>query len=43
MNDLVFGKYIPIDSVIHRFDPRAKLIVLFLIIVAIFIPKSFGI
>ena len=40
MNNLVFGKYIPIDSVIHRFDPRAKLIVLFLMIVAIFIPKS---
>ena len=40
MNDLVFGKYIPIDSVIHRLDPRAKLIALFLMIVAIFVPKS---
>ena len=36
MNDLVFGKYIPIDSIIHRFDPRAKLISLFLLIIAIF-------
>ena len=40
MNDLVFGKYIPIDSVIHRLDPRAKLISLFIMIAAIFIPKS---
>lgn len=40
MNDLVFGKYIPIDSLIHRFDPRAKLIVLFLMIAAIFIPTN---
>lgn len=40
MNNLVFGKYIPIDSIIHRLDPRAKIIALFIMIVAIFIPKS---
>ena len=40
MNNLVFGKYIPIDSPIHRLDPRAKLILLFVMIAAIFIPKS---
>lgn len=40
MNNLVFGKYIPIDSLIHRLDPRAKLIGLFLMIAAVFIPKS---
>lgn len=40
MNDLVFGKYIPIDSIIHRIDPRAKLIALFVMIASIFIPKS---
>lgn len=40
MNNLVFGKYIPIDSIIHRLDPRAKIISLFIMIVAIFIPKS---
>ena len=40
MNNLVFGKYIPIDSAIHRLDPRSKLIGLFLMIAAVFIPKS---
>lgn len=40
MNNLVFGKYIPIDSIIHKLDPRGKLIGLILMIVAIFIPKS---
>lgn len=40
MNKLVFGKYIPIDSIVHRLDPRAKIGALFIIIVAIFIPKS---
>ena len=40
MNNLVFGKYIPIDSIVHRLDPRAKIVALFVMIVAIFIPKS---
>ncbi|MBR4470075.1 MAG: energy-coupling factor transporter transmembrane protein EcfT [Erysipelotrichaceae bacterium] len=40
MNNLVFGKYIPIDSLMHRLDPRAKLIGLFLMIAAVFVPKS---
>ncbi len=40
MNNLVFGKYIPIDSLMHRLDPRVKLIGLFLMIAAVFVPKS---
>ena len=40
MNNLVFGKYIPVDSLMHRIDPRAKLIGLFMMIAAVFIPKS---
>lgn len=40
MNKLVFGKYIPIDSLVHRLDPRAKIIALFIMIVAVFIPTS---
>jgi len=40
MKNFVFGKYIPIDSPIHRLDPRTKIIALFLMIFAIFIPNS---
>ena len=40
MNNLVFGKYIPIDSPIHRLDPRAKLLSLLIMIVAVFLPDS---
>ncbi len=40
MNNLVFGKYIPLNTPVHRLDPRAKLIALLLIIVSIFIVKS---
>ena len=30
MNKLIFGRYIPGDSFIHRLDPRAKLLASFL-------------
>lgn len=40
MNDVVFGKYIPLDSLIHRLDPRAKLIAMIIMIVSIFVPKN---
>lgn len=40
MNNLVFGKYIPMDTVIHRLDPRAKLIAMLVMLVAIFIPSG---
>ena len=40
MNNLVLGKYIPLDSFLHRCDPRAKLIAMFILLVAIFIPAG---
>lgn len=40
MNKLVFGKYIPIDSPIHRLDPRTKIIAMFIMIISVFIPSS---
>ena len=30
MNKLIFGRYIPGDSFIHRLDPRAKLLAILL-------------
>ncbi len=40
MNNLVLGKYIPINSPIHKLDPRGKIAVLFVMIVAIFVANS---
>ena len=40
MNSMVFGKYIPVDSVLHRNDPRAKIIAMFILLVAIFLPAG---
>lgn len=41
MRDVTFGQYYPTDSVIHRLDPRAKMIFTILYIVAIFFIVSF--
>ena len=32
MNKLIFGRYIPGDSFIHRLDPRAKLLASFILL-----------
>ena len=37
MNKLIFGRYIPGDSFIHRLDPRAKLLASFYFIGIIFL------
>lgn len=38
MNSFVLGKYIPLDSVIHRLDPRAKIMAMLIILISIFFP-----
>lgn len=38
---LTFGRYIPLNSVVHRMDPRFKLAMIILLIVAIFFPTGY--
>ncbi len=40
MNNIALGRYIPLDSVASRMDPRAKIVIMFLIMIAIFIPAG---
>lgn len=40
MNKLILGRYIPGDSVIHRLDPRAKLVASFYFIAIIFLANN---
>ena len=40
MKSITFGQYYPADSLIHRMDPRAKLIMAFLYIVVVFLCKN---
>ena len=41
MRNIALGRYMPLKSVVNDMDPRAKLIVLFVLMVAIFIPAGF--
>ncbi len=41
MGNFVLGKYIPLNSPIHRLDPRAKIIAMFMILLSVFIPTGF--
>ncbi len=42
MKDVSFGQYYPIDSYVHRLDPRLKLLFLIVYIVCIFLANNFA-
>lgn len=41
MKDVTFGQYYPVDSPVHRLDPRLKIVFLIGYIVAIFVASNF--
>ena len=41
LNDVAFGQYYPVNSAVHRLDPRTKLIWLIAYIVALFLANNF--
>ena len=41
MDNMTFGKYIPLDSYIHRLDPRLKIVALLIFLVAVFFDAGF--
>lgn len=40
LRDITIGQYYPVDSPLHRLDPRVKLILTIAYIVALFLPKT---
>ncbi len=42
LKDITLGQYFPGDTPVHRLDPRTKLILLVLYIVALFQAKTWG-
>ena len=40
MENMIFGRYVPADSQIHRMDPRSKLIIIFLFVCIIFLANN---
>lgn len=41
LNDITFGQYYPVESFVHRLDPRLKLLFLIAYIVMLFVARSF--
>ena len=40
MQNMLMGRYIPGDSIIHRMDPRSKLLVMIAFVVIIFLAND---
>lgn len=40
MEKMIFGRYVPADSPMHRMDPRSKLILVFLFVCVVFIANN---
>ena len=42
LNNITMGQYYPVDSRVHRLDPRIKLLLTIVFIVAVFLAHSFA-
>ncbi len=40
LRDITIGQYYPVDSIIHRLDPRTKILISFLYLISLFIVKD---
>ncbi|MBS4193331.1 energy-coupling factor transporter transmembrane protein EcfT [Bacillus sp. FJAT-49705] len=40
MDKMIFGRYVPAQSIIHRLDPRSKLLMIFLFVCIVFIANN---
>jgi energy-coupling factor transport system permease protein len=41
MNNIALGRYIPMNSIVHKLDPRYKIMAMLFLLTAIFIPAGF--
>ena len=42
MNNIALGQYLPLNSIVHRMDPRAKIAAMLIMMIAIFIPAGYS-
>ncbi|WP_071396690.1 energy-coupling factor transporter transmembrane component T family protein [Bacillus tuaregi] len=40
MDKMIFGRYVPAESLLHRMDPRSKLLIVFLFVCVVFIANN---
>lgn len=41
MNNIALGRYMPLDSIVHKLDPRYKMVAMLILMVAIFLPSGY--
>ena len=41
MDSMIIGRYLPLNSFIHKRDPRLKIGLLFLLVMVFYLPMSF--
>src|SRR5699024_7772958 len=41
IKDITIGQYFPGDTIVHKLDPRIKIIIIFMFIVSLFFVKNF--
>ena len=40
MNNIALGRYMPLNSIVNRMDPRSKILIMLMIMIAVFIPAG---
>ncbi len=40
MDKVIFGRYVPVESLLHRMDPRSKLLIIFIFVCVVFIANN---
>ena len=41
MNNISLGRYIPYDTIIHKLDPRTKILAMIMLLVCVFLPIGY--
>ena len=42
LKDITIGQYYPTDSIIHRLDPRVKILFTFIFMISLFVINTFA-
>lgn len=41
MNNIALGRYLPLDTIINKMDPRSKILILLVMMITVFLPAGF--
>ena len=41
MNNIALGRYLPLNTIINKMDPRSKILILLVMMITVFLPAGF--